>query len=51
MKYGHRQIAVGFLAAILGGIGLGYYFGYDAGWEGAVNAMQQYESSIEAEGQ
>jgi len=36
MKFSHLHIVIGFLAALLGGIGLGYYFGYDIGWENAL---------------
>jgi len=32
----HKHIAVGFLAALLAGAGLGFYLGYDFGWEAAV---------------
>ncbi len=47
MKLTHRHIAVGFLAALLGGIGLGYYFGYDAGWEGAIRGLQVQEEGVD----
>lgn len=40
MKMTHRHIAVGFLLAMLGGMGLGYYFGYDSGWEAAIKAIE-----------
>ena len=34
----HRHIAVGFLLALLAGAGLGFYFGFDIGWESAIQA-------------
>jgi len=41
MKMTHRHIAVGFLTALLAGGGLGYYLGYDHGWESAIQAVQE----------
>ncbi len=39
MRLTQLQVAVGFLMALLAGIGLGYYFGYDAGWEEALRLL------------
>jgi len=35
----HKHIAIGFLVALLAGAGLGFYFGYDVGWEAAVSYL------------
>jgi putative hemolysin len=40
MKLTNLHVAVGFLAALLGGVGLGFYVGYDNGWEGALRALE-----------
>lgn len=32
----HQHIAIGFMAALIAGAGIGYYFGYDAGWKDTV---------------
>ena len=39
MKLTNLHIAVGFLMALLAGVGLGYYFGYDSGWEEALRLL------------
>jgi len=39
MRLTQLHVAVGFLMALLAGIGLGYYFGYDAGWEEALRQL------------
>lgn len=35
----HKHVAIGFLMALLAGMGLGFYVGYDLGWESAVETL------------